>query len=73
MMLTLRWLLTMDTIPDARGTHPAFRLCLVELDQEETPQPFIFQTVDELYGALVARWEGANHLSETLLLAAIVD
>jgi hypothetical protein len=50
-MLTLRWLLTMDTIPDARGTHPVFRLCLVELDQEETPQPFIFQTVDELYGA----------------------
>ncbi len=52
----LRWLLVMDQTGQG-AAESSYRLALQELDEPEPSAPLRFQTVDELYQALINRWE----------------
>ncbi len=44
---------------------PGYRLWLCELDEPEPRAPLLFHTVDELYQALLERWEQTNLKEKT--------
>lgn len=59
-MSQLRWLLVMESLPELEGNGRRYRLWLTALDEEGSYTPVPFDTVDDLFAALLARWDRRN-------------
>lgn len=59
-MARLRWLLTMEYIPDPERGKSRYQVWLQELDETSSELRGPFATIDDLYTALLARWDNRN-------------
>lgn len=60
-MSHLRWLLVMEDLHNGDDTGLAYRFWLHELHDQLTNPAVSFDTVDELYNALLGRWDRTTY------------